>query len=94
MYIHRPEEDFSDLLGRWRQTQVLLDKDYEWLMPPRYQHIFSEGANSIYPLFIVFSETPERIIRGLHGASLPFVSQITISAQQETEELLAKPTDD
>ena len=34
IFIHRPQEDFSDLLGRWRQTQVWLDKDYEWLMPP------------------------------------------------------------
>lgn len=83
IFIHRPQEDFSDLLGRWRQTQVLLDKDYEWLMPPRYQHIFSEGANSIYPLFIVFPETPERIQRGLHGASLPFISQIVSSIEEE-----------
>lgn len=84
LFIHRPKEDFSDLLGRWRQTQVLLDKDYEWLMPHRYQQIFSEGANnSIYPLFIVFSETPERIIRGLDGASLPFISQIVSSVEEE-----------
>ena len=88
LFIHRPQEDFSDLLGRWRQTQVLLDKDYEWLMPPRYQHIFSEGANSIYPLFIVFSETPERIIRGLHGASLPFIVQMTSSIEEEILEVL------
>ncbi|HEY9638715.1 MAG TPA: hypothetical protein V6D14_35355 [Coleofasciculaceae cyanobacterium] len=73
VFIHRPQEDFSDLLGRWRQTQVLLDKDYEWLMPPRYQHILSEGNDRIYPLFVVFPETPQRIGRGLLGASLPFV---------------------
>ncbi len=90
LFIHRPQEDFSDLLGRWRQTQVLLDKDYEWLMPPRYQHIFSEGANSVYPLFIVFPETPERIKRGLHGASLPFVTQLASSVEETTEELLAE----
>ncbi|HLO86650.1 MAG TPA: hypothetical protein VK203_16855 [Nostocaceae cyanobacterium] len=75
LFIHRPHEDFSDLLGRWRQTQVWLDKDYEWLMNPRHSHILSEGANTIYPLFIVFSETPERIQRGLVGADLPFVVQ-------------------
>jgi len=74
VFIHRPQEDFSDLLGRWRQTQVLLDKDYEWLMPPRYQHVLSEGANTIYPLFVVFAETPERIKRGLGGAYLPFIT--------------------
>lgn len=85
VFIHRPDEDFSDLLGRWRKSQVMLDKDYEWLMPQRYQHIFSEGAsNSIYPLFIVFPETPERIKRGLHGACLPFVSQ-TVSSLEEEE---------
>ena len=76
VFIHRPQEDFSDLLGRWRQTQVLLDKEYEWLMPPRYKHILSEGANTIYPLFVIFAETPERIIRGLQGAFLPFVTSV------------------
>jgi len=70
VFIHRSHEDFSDLLGRWRQTQVWLDKDYEWLMPPRYNHILSEGINTIYPLFVVFPETPERIKRGLISASL------------------------
>jgi hypothetical protein len=73
VFIHRPQEDFSDLLGRWRQTQVVLDKEYEWLMPLRYQHILSEGAEKIYPLFVVFAQTPDRIKRGLLGASLPFV---------------------
>jgi hypothetical protein len=73
VYIHRPHEDFSDLLMRWRQTQVYLDGDYEWLMPTRYQHILSEGSERAYPLFVVFSETSERIQRGLAGASLPFI---------------------
>ncbi|MGV2828719.1 hypothetical protein [Myxosarcina sp. GI1(2024)] len=27
VFIHRPEEDFSDLIERWRQTQVYLDRD-------------------------------------------------------------------
>jgi len=76
IFIHRPQEDFSDLLSRWRQTQVLLDKDYEWLMPPRYQHILSEGVNRLYPLFVVFPDTPERIGRGLLGANLPFVMEM------------------
>ncbi|MEH1766372.1 MAG: hypothetical protein V7L27_23805 [Nostoc sp.] len=73
VFIHRAHEDFSDLLGRWRQTQVYLDNDYEWLMPRRHSHILSEGANTIYPLFVVFSETVERIPRGLVGAELPFI---------------------
>ncbi|WP_445636809.1 Type IV pilin PilA [Nostoc sp. DSM 114161] len=75
IFIHRPHEDFSDLLGRWRQSQVILDNDYEWLMPLRHSHILSEGANSIYPLFVVFPETSERIQRGLVGAELPFIIQ-------------------
>lgn len=73
VFIHRPQEDFSELLGRWRQTQILLDKEYEWLMPKRYQHVMSEGDSTLHPLFVVFSETPERIRRGLQGAHLPFV---------------------
>jgi hypothetical protein len=76
VFIHRPHEDFSDLLGRWRQTQVWLDKDYEWLMPERHSHILSEGTNTKYPLFIVFPETSERIKHGLVGAELPFVLQM------------------
>ena len=75
VFIHRPDEDFSDLLGRWRQTQVWLDKDYDWFMPPRYSHIVNEGTNNIYPLFVVFSETSERIKRGLVGSDIPFVVQ-------------------
>ena len=90
IFIHRPHEDFSDLLTRWRQTQVLLDKDYEWLMPPRYKHIISEGANRIYPLFVVFPETQERIVRGLLGAGLPYVVEIPEpEAEEETIETLS-----
>ncbi|AFY41866.1 hypothetical protein [Nostoc sp. PCC 7107] len=83
IFIHRPHEDFSDLLGRWRQTQVWLDQDYEWLMPPRHNHVLSEGANTIYPLFVVFSETSERIQRGLIGAELPFVMQTSYLLLEE-----------
>lgn len=83
VFIHRPHEDFSDLLGRWRQTQVLLDKDYEWLMPIRYQNIISEGADRLYPLFVLFPDTPQRISRGLVGASLPFVMETPETAIAE-----------
>jgi len=83
IFIHRPHEDFSDLLGRWRQTQIWLGQDYEWLMPPRHSHILSEGANTIYPLFVVFSETSERIQRGLIGAELPFVMQTSFVLLEE-----------
>jgi hypothetical protein len=80
IFIHRPEEDLSDLLSRWRQIQVLLDHDYEWVMPQYYRHIVSEGAEYLYPLFILFEQTAERIKKGLTGAHLPFV---VIPSQQE-----------
>jgi hypothetical protein len=90
VFIHRPHEDFSDLLSRWRQTQVLLDKDYEWLMPLRYQDILSEGDNRLFPLFVIFPETPERIQRGLLGASLPFIMQMPeVITQEEMSENLS-----
>ena len=69
------EDRFVHLLSRWRHTQVYLDRDYEWLMPPCEQHMFSEGAQQIYPLFVIFEETLPRIQRGLAGAGLPFVIQ-------------------
>ncbi|MEP0958079.1 hypothetical protein [Microcoleus sp. FACHB-1515] len=80
VFIHRPEEDFSDLLGRWRQTQVWLNREYEWILPPRHQHVLSEGAEQTFPLFVVFPETPMRVKRGLKGASLPFVEQMLIAS--------------
>lgn len=73
VFIHQPQEDFSDLLSRWRQTQVFLSRGYEWDMPLRYRHILSEGADGVYPLFITFEETPERIKRGLKAAFLPYM---------------------
>lgn len=95
IFIHRPHEDFSDLLGRWRQAQVLLEKDYEWLLPHRYQHIFSDSADQVYPLFVILPVTPERIKRGLQGASLPFVVQSLSSPLLSTEitEINSLPTE-
>lgn len=86
IFIHRPHEDFSDLLGRWRKTQVYLDKEYEWIMPMRHSHILSEGANTVYPFFVLFNETPQRIQRGLIGADLPFVMQTPTILEEEKEE--------
>jgi len=93
VFIHRPHEDFSDLLRRWRQTQVWLDRGYEWLMPPRHQHILSEGDDATYPLFVIFAETPERVKRGLQGAGLPFVTEAiaTPEAEEVTREPLHEP---
>lgn len=86
VFIHRAQEDFSDLLSRWRQTQVVLSRGYEWDLPLRYKHILNEGADNPYPLFVVFEETPERIKRGLKGAFLPFVQQEAVVAEVEKGE--------
>ncbi|MGB8698339.1 MAG: hypothetical protein WCD18_02895 [Thermosynechococcaceae cyanobacterium] len=71
VFIHRPGEELSDLLRRWRETQVLLSRGYSWEMPLRYQHIFSEGADKLYPMFVLSPDTSDRIQRGLMGAGLP-----------------------
>jgi hypothetical protein len=73
VYIHRPQEDFSDLLMRWRHTQILIDRGYEWLLPQRYEHLLNDGTDKSHPLFVVFPETPNYVIRGLRGAGLPTV---------------------
>jgi hypothetical protein len=86
IFIHRPEEDLSDLLARWRQTQVLLDHDYEWIMPQYYRHILSESAEHLYPLFVLFNQTDDRIKQGLIGAHLPFV--IAANHQPHLAELM------
>lgn len=86
IFIHRPHEDFSDLLGRWRQSQIFLDKEYEWLMHPRHNHILSEGANAIYPLFVVFGQTSKRIQKGLLGADLPFIIQSSAMVEESAVE--------
>jgi hypothetical protein len=73
VYIHRPQEDFSDLLMRWRHTEILIDRGYEWLLPDRYNHLLNDGSDTYHPLFVVFPETPEHILKGLRGAGLPMV---------------------
>ncbi|HSM81643.1 MAG TPA: hypothetical protein VLS96_08150 [Nodosilinea sp.] len=73
VYIHRPQEDFSDLLMRWRHTQILVDHGYEWLLPQRYEHLLSDGTDKSHPLFVLFPETPSHILQGLRGAGLPTV---------------------
>jgi hypothetical protein len=73
IFIQQPEEDFSDLLARWRRTQVLLDRDYEWVMPQYYRHIISEGVEHLYPLFVIFDRTSASVKQGLIGSHLPFV---------------------
>jgi hypothetical protein len=73
IFIQRPHEDFSQLLSRWRKTQIYLDRDYEWIMPLTEEHMLSEAAEKIYPLFVLFDSTTERIKQGLKGAGLPFI---------------------
>ncbi|MBF2035942.1 MAG: hypothetical protein IGR92_10800 [Leptolyngbyaceae cyanobacterium T60_A2020_046] len=77
VFIHRPNEDFSDLLIRWRKTQILLDRGYEWMLPARYHHLLSDEAEITRPLFIVFPQSPERILKGLKGAGLPAIVHAT-----------------
>jgi hypothetical protein len=82
IFIHRPQEDFSQLLSRWRTAQVYLDRDYEWIMPLKEEHMLSEAAEKIYPLFVIFDSTTERIKQGLKGAGLPFIireSSLTVN---------------
>lgn len=89
VYIHRPQEDFSALLMRWRHTQILVDRGYEWLLPQRYEHLLSDGTDKTYPLFVVFPETPGHILQGLRGAGLPTV---LLSADAEAELVAEDPS--
>ena len=92
VFIHRPEEDFSDLINRWRKTQVYLDRDYEWLMPPNEQHMISEAAEEINPLFVVFAGKCDRIKQGLSGAGFPYVvGYLNLSVESEIEEMTSDP---
>ena len=85
IFIHRPEEDFSDLLRRWRQSQIYLDKEYEWVMPSSENHMFSDVAEQILPLFIIFPQTPARIKKGLVNASLPYIEYLPESIADDNE---------
>jgi hypothetical protein len=80
IFIHHPEEDFSGMLRRWRQTQMLLTRDYSWDMPLHKQEMYSEGAHNLLPLFVLLEDTPTRIQRGMQGSGLPFVIE-TFSAE-------------
>ena len=82
LFIQRPGEDLSDLLRRWRQTQVELGQGVEWMMPRKHKHLLAEGTETPHPLFIVFTSSENdlsaresRIVRGLVGASLPVAKQ-------------------
>ncbi|MDX1977806.1 MAG: hypothetical protein SFT94_09035 [Pseudanabaenaceae cyanobacterium bins.68] len=85
IFIHRPGEDFSQLLSRWRQVEIILGCNYYWLLPWKYQHIMAEKGEAHYPLFVTLSYTPSRIIKGLAGCSLPTISVSLNLADLESE---------
>jgi hypothetical protein len=85
VFIHRPNEDFSDLLMRWRRTQILLDQGYEWLLPTRHQHLLNDGAEIVRPLFVVFSQSPDRILKGLKGSGLATIVHADDSEENSDE---------
>ena len=97
LFIQRPGEDLSDLLGRWRQTQVELGQGVEWLMPRKHRHLLAEGTEAPYPMFVVFVELEtrlsareRRIIHGLKGAGLPVATQ-TLNACEDHDGTTATP---
>ncbi|MBC7517134.1 MAG: hypothetical protein H7237_12045 [Alkalinema sp. FL-bin-369] len=94
VFIHRPGEDLSEILGRWRQTQVILGKEYEWILPLRHQHLLTEGADKIYPLFVLSQDSPDRIRRGLKGAHLPCITQHVLSKEDVVDDLFPQPRSD
>jgi len=90
IFIHRPDEDFSGLLSRWRQVEVMLGEEYYWMLPLKHQQLINDKGESHYPLFVTCSYTPERIKRGLAGACLPVISVDT--PESENSSLEPNPT--
>ncbi|PZO37758.1 MAG: hypothetical protein DCF19_17990 [Pseudanabaena frigida] len=88
VFIHRPNEDYSALLQRWRQVEVALGEEYYWLLPWKHRSIISDRGEYHYPLFVTLDYSPTRIIKGLEGASLPHVRALTpeIETPPDTEE--------
>jgi hypothetical protein len=77
IFIHRPNEDFSSLLHRWRQVEVTLGEEYYWLLPWKHRNnIISDRGEYHYPLFVTLDYSPARIAKGLDGASLPHVKAV------------------
>ncbi len=90
LFIQRPGEDLSDLLSRWRQTQIELGQGVEWLMPRQHKHLLAEGTETPHPLFVVFTTTKEemtaretRMVRGLTGAGLPVARWAIVADPEE-----------
>ncbi|WP_069790264.1 hypothetical protein A5482_010125 [Cyanobacterium sp. IPPAS B-1200] len=87
VFIHRPQEDFSDLLLRWRNAQTALANEYEWIMPEMEDHMFSDRAEKIHPIFVVFPHTNARILKGLKASGLPYICYNTVEAIADNPEL-------
>jgi len=90
IFIHRPGEDFSNLLDRWRQVEVILGYDYYWLLPWKHQQMMNEKGEAHYPLFVTLEHTPDRIIKGLAGCTLPTIA-VTINLPEEPISTIPEP---
>lgn len=88
VFIHRPNEDYSALLQRWRQVEVVLGEEYYWLLPWKHRSIIGDRGEYHYPLFVTLDYSPARITKGLEGASLPHVkaSNVAIDIPPDSEE--------
>jgi len=86
VFIHRPNEDYSALLQRWRQVEVTLGEEYYWLLPWKHRSIISDRGEYHYPLFVTLDYSPSRITKGLEGASLPHVKASLPEIEPDTEE--------
>ena len=73
LFIQRPGEEFSDLLRRWRQTQVELGQGVEWLMPRQHRHLLSEGTEVPHPLFVVFTPSELESFRDNQTTDIDFL---------------------
>jgi len=81
VFIHRPNEDYSALLQRWRQVEVTLGDEYYWLLPWKHRSIISDRGEYHYPLFVTLDYSPDRITKGLEGASLPRVKGLSLAIE-------------
>jgi len=86
VFIHRPNEDYSSLLQRWRQVEVTLGEEYYWLLPWKHRSIISDRGEYHYPLFVTLDYSPDRITKGLEGASLPHVKTSLPAIEPDIEE--------
>jgi len=75
------------LLGRWHKPSFARQR-LRVANAPRYKHILSEGLTPSI-LCSLSLKRPEQIKQGLHGAYLPFVTQILNLEVEETTQTLS-----